>query len=79
VGIDLGTTNSLIAHMDLTHPRVIPGEDGDRLVPSVVTLTRAGEIIVGNEARKALISEPDRSVYSIKRLMGRGVRDVQED
>ncbi|PYT22303.1 MAG: molecular chaperone DnaK [Acidobacteria bacterium] len=79
VGIDLGTTNSLVAHMDLTHPRVIPGEDGDRLVPSVVTLTRGGEIIVGNEARKALISEPDRSVYSIKRLMGRGVEDIQEE
>jgi len=79
VGIDLGTTNSLVAHMDLTHPRVIPGEDGDRLVPSVVTLTQAGEIIVGNEARKALISEPDRSVYSIKRLMGRGVEDIQEE
>jgi Fe-S protein assembly chaperone HscA len=79
VGIDLGTTNSLVAHMDLTQPRVIPGEDGDRLVPSVVTLTQAGEIIVGNEARKALISEPDRSVYSIKRLMGRGVQDIQEE
>src|SRR5438552_12019727 len=79
VGIDLGTTNSLVAHMDLTHPRVIPGEDGDRLVPSVVSLTLAGEIIVGNEARKALISEPDRSVYSIKRLMGRGVDDIQEE
>src|SRR2546422_8069623 len=57
VGIDLGTTNSLVACMDLTHPTVIPGEDGDRLVPSVVSLTRAGEIIVGNAARKALIED----------------------
>src|SRR5712692_5932528 len=80
VGIDLGTTNSLVAYMDLTqHPSVIPGQDGDRLVPSVVTLTRSGEIVVGNAARKALIDEPDRTVYSIKRLMGRGVADIQEE
>jgi Fe-S protein assembly chaperone HscA len=79
VGIDLGTTNSLVAYMDLTHPRVIPGEDGDRLVPSVISLTRSGEIIVGNAARKALIDDPDRTVYSVKRLMGRGVADVQQE
>jgi molecular chaperone DnaK len=79
VGIDLGTTNSLVAFMDLTQPRVIPGEDGDRLVPSVVSLASSGETIVGNPARKALIDEPDRTVYSIKRLMGRGVEDIQEE
>jgi molecular chaperone DnaK len=79
VGIDLGTTNSLVAYMDLTHPRVIPGEDGDRLVPSVISLTRSGEIIVGNAARKVLIDDPDRTVYSVKRLMGRGVADVQQE
>jgi molecular chaperone DnaK len=79
VGIDLGTTNSLVAFMDLTQPRVIPGEDGDRLVPSVVSLASSGETIVGNAARKALIDEPDRTVYSIKRLMGRGVEDIQEE
>jgi Fe-S protein assembly chaperone HscA len=79
VGIDLGTTNSLVAYMDLTQPRVIPGEDGDKLVPSVATLNRSGEIIVGNKARAALIDAPDRTVYSIKRLMGRGVADVQEE
>ena len=80
VGIDLGTTNSLIAFLDATgHPAVIPGADGDKLVPSVVTLTRKGEIVVGNKARAALIDEPDRTVYSIKRLMGRGVADIQEE
>src|SRR5690242_8385402 len=80
VGIDLGTTNSLVAFMDPAgHPSVIPGEDGDKLVPSVVTLTRKGDIIVGNKARAALIDDPDRTVYSIKRLMGRGVGDVQEE
>src|SRR5229473_3344914 len=80
VGIDLGTTNSLVAYMDAAgHPSVIPGEDGDKLVPSVVTLTHTSEIVVGNKARAALIDEPDRTVYSIKRLMGRGVADVQQE
>jgi len=80
VGIDLGTTNSLGAYMDAAgHPSVIPGDDGDRLIPSVVTLTQKGEVVVGNKARAALIDESDRTVYSIKRLMGRGVADVQEE
>jgi len=79
VGIDLGTTNSLVAFMDLTGPRIIPGADGDRLVPSVVSHTAAGEIVVGNPARDLLITAPDRTVYSVKRLMGRGVADVQEE
>src|SRR5215467_7895019 len=80
VGIDLGTTNSLVAYLDAAgHPIVIPGADGDKLVPSVVTLTRKGEVVVGNKARAALIDEPDRTVYSIKRLMGRGASDVQEE
>src|SRR5437016_4627108 len=80
VGIDLGTTNSLVAYMDEAgHPSVIPGEDGDKLVPSVVTLTPEGDIVVGNKARAALIDQPARTVYSVKRLMGRGVADVQEE
>jgi molecular chaperone DnaK len=80
VGIDLGTTNSLVAYMDANgRPSVIPGDDGDKLVPSVITLTPKGEIVVGNQARAALIDEPDRTVYSIKRLMGRGVADVQDE
>jgi Fe-S protein assembly chaperone HscA len=79
VGIDLGTTNSLAAYMDLTHPKVIPGEDGDRLVPSVVSLAADGQILVGNPARAALVTEPQSTVYSVKRLMGRGIADVQEE
>src|SRR5579872_2086753 len=79
VGIDLGTTNSLVAYMDLTAPKVIPGADGDPLVPSVVSLTRYGDIVVGNPARVLLIHEPDRTVYSVKRLMGRGVADVEDE
>jgi len=79
VGIDLGTTNSLVGFMQGENPVIIPGEDGSNLVPSVVALDENDQIIVGNAARKYLIETPDRSVYSIKRLMGRGVEDVQEE
>src|SRR4051812_23364133 len=79
VGIDLGTTNSLIAWMNLTSPEVIVGADGDRLVPSIVSLKQDGTLIVGNAARQELIDNPDRSIYSVKRLMGRGVEDVREE
>src|SRR5580692_2107680 len=79
VGIDLGTTNSLVAFMQGESPVVIPGEDGVNLVPSVVALDERDQIIVGNAARKYLIETPERSVYSIKRLMGRGLEDVQDE
>src|SRR5215475_14312720 len=79
VGIDLGTTNSLVAFMQGDTPVVIPGEDGLNLVPSVVALGENDQIIVGSAARKYLIETPERAVYSIKRLMGRGVEDVQEE
>ena len=79
VGIDLGTTNSLVAYMNVGTPEVILGDDGDKLVPSIVSLTGAGDVIVGNVARQALIDHPDRSIYSVKRLMGRGIGDVQEE
>src|SRR6476661_8344175 len=79
VGIDLGTTNSLVAFMQAESPVVIPGEDGLNLVPSVVALDEQDHIIVGNAARKYLIETPERAVYSIKRLMGRGVEDIQDE
>ncbi|HUE50749.1 MAG TPA: Fe-S protein assembly chaperone HscA [Terriglobales bacterium] len=79
VGIDLGTTNSLVAFMQGESPVVIPGEDGLNLVPSVVALDEREQIIVGNAARKYLIETPERAVYSIKRLMGRGVEDIQDE
>jgi molecular chaperone DnaK len=79
VGIDLGTTNSLVAYMEGGQPRVIPGEDGANLVPSLVAIGENGTIIVGNAARKNLIETPERAVYSVKRLMGRGVDDVQSE
>jgi molecular chaperone DnaK len=79
IGIDLGTTNSLVAFMQDDRPAVIPGEDGVNLVPSVVALDENNQIIVGNVARKYLIETPERSVYSIKRLMGRGIEDIQDE
>lgn len=79
IGIDLGTTNSLVAYQSLTGPEIIPGEDGGRLVPSVVSITRSGKVVVGAEARQLLITEPDRTVYSVKRLMGRGLDDVRNE
>ncbi len=79
VGIDLGTTNSLVAFMQGEQPVVIPGEDGLNLVPSVVALTADDRIVVGNAARPHLIEASDRAVYSAKRLMGRGVEDVQDE
>src|ERR1700693_2713722 len=79
VGIDLGTTNSLVAFMQGDSPVVIPGDDGLNLVPSVVALDENDQIIVGNAARKYLIETPERAVYSIKRLMGRGIEDIREE
>jgi molecular chaperone DnaK len=79
VGIDLGTTNSLVAYMEGDRPVVIPGEDGLNLVPSVVALDENGQIVVGSAARKYLIETPERAVYSVKRLMGRDLDDVRDE
>ena len=78
VGIDLGTTNSLVAYLEGETPVVIPGEDGVRLVPSVVALSD-GMPLIGNAARATLMAHPEDAVYSAKRLMGRGIEDVQEE
>jgi molecular chaperone DnaK len=81
VGIDLGTTFSLIAYMDpqTGAPKCIPGPYGSNLCPSVVSVDPDGKIIVGEPARERLLTQPDRTIYSVKRLMGRGVADVQEE
>lgn len=80
VGIDLGTTNSLVAVMGPTgQPEIIPGPDGSKIVPSVVSVTPAGEVLVGSPARDALLKFPGRTVYSTKRLMGRGLADIEEE
>ena len=78
VGIDLGTTNSLVAYMDLTGPKIVPADDGN-LVPSIVSVTDSGDIVVGAPARELLLTHPERTVYSVKRLMGRGREDIQEE
>jgi Fe-S protein assembly chaperone HscA len=74
VGIDLGTTNSLVAVMDLTGPRILSG-----IVPSVVSVTDSGDVIAGAEARELLTTRPERTIYSVKRLMGRGRADIGEE
>lgn len=79
IGIDLGTTNSLVAYMDVTGPRIIEDAAGKRIVPSVVSLGNNGQLIAGEPARELLLSAPERTVYSVKRLIGRGVRDVQDE
>jgi len=85
VGIDLGTTNSLVAYMEGDAPVVIPGVDGSNLVPSVVALDPmpAGgsrpTVTVGNSARKSLIQTPERVIYSVKRLMGRGLAEIHDE
>jgi Fe-S protein assembly chaperone HscA len=81
VGIDLGTTNSLVAYTDAAtgQPKCIPGPYGDTLCPSVVSLDPDGSIIVGEPARRRLLTQPERTIYSVKRLMGRGLADIQNE
>ncbi|MHB8500090.1 MAG: molecular chaperone DnaK [Candidatus Acidiferrales bacterium] len=81
VGIDLGTTNSLVAYIDAqtSQPKCIPGPYGSTLCPSVVSLDSDGSIIVGEAARNRLLTQPERTIYSVKRLMGRGPADVQSE
>jgi molecular chaperone DnaK len=79
VGIDLGTTNSLVAYVDRGVPIVIRDASGDALVPSVVSVAADGTIVVGREAERRLIVEPHRTAYSVKRFMGKGRADVQAE
>ncbi|HYV07333.1 MAG TPA: Fe-S protein assembly chaperone HscA [Blastocatellia bacterium] len=80
VGIDLGTTNSLVAFMGPGGPEVIRDEEGNALVPSIVYFDNTEhQLLVGEEARDRLITEPRRAIYSVKRFMGKGSSDVQED
>jgi Fe-S protein assembly chaperone HscA len=79
VGIDLGTTNSLVAIVEDGVPRVIPGPDGANLVPSVVYFDESGEILVGNAARTKMVGKPKNTIFSIKRFMGKGMNDIRGD
>jgi len=80
VGIDLGTTNSLVAYVDekTRLPRIIPDQDGQTLLPSIVSFASEG-VLVGAAARRQLVRRPDTTVYSVKRLMGRGYEDVKDE
>ena len=78
VGIDLGTTNSLIAYMKDKTPTVIPDGDGHTLVPSIVAYTPEG-LLVGDAAKEQLTRHPERTVYSVKRFMGKGLTDVKDE
>ncbi|HXM94942.1 MAG TPA: molecular chaperone DnaK [Candidatus Dormibacteraeota bacterium] len=81
VGIDLGTTNSLVACIDsrTSQPKCIPGPYGQTLCPSVVSLDPDGSVIVGEAALRRLLTQPERTIYSVKRLMGRGPADVENE
>jgi Fe-S protein assembly chaperone HscA len=77
VGIDLGTTNSLVAYVSDGTPFVIRNQSGDGLLPSIVSVSADGAIYIGREAERRLLTDPRRTVYSVKRFMGKGVEDVQ--
>jgi molecular chaperone DnaK len=79
IGIDLGTTNSVVAVMEAGEPKVIPNEEGSRTTPSVVAFTKTGERLVGQVAKRQSITNPENTIYSIKRFMGRRYEEVTEE
>jgi molecular chaperone DnaK len=79
IGIDLGTTNSVVAVMEGGEPKVIPNEEGGRTTPSVVGFTKTGERLVGQVAKRQAITNPENTIYSIKRFMGRRYDEVSEE
>ena len=79
IGIDLGTTNSVVAVMDGGEAKVIPNEEGSRTTPSVVAFTKTGEILVGQVARRQATTNPENTIYSIKRFMGRRHNEIGEE
>jgi molecular chaperone DnaK len=79
IGIDLGTTNSVVAVMEGKEAKVIPNAEGNRLTPSVVAFTDKGEVLVGEPARRQAVTNPAKTVYSIKRFMGRRHNEVASE
>ncbi|HEX4650799.1 MAG TPA: molecular chaperone DnaK [Granulicella sp.] len=79
IGIDLGTTNSCVAVMEGGEPKVIPNEEGGRTTPSIVAFTKSGERLVGQVAKRQAITNPENTIYSIKRFMGRRKDEVNEE
>ena len=78
VGIDLGTTNSLVAYMDGDEPQVIADQKGQAKVPSIVGMTDNG-LLVGEPAKEHLLRDPARTIYSVKRFMGKSLEDISEE
>src|SRR5438477_2120152 len=79
IGIDLGTTNSVVAVMEGGQPTVIPNQEGNRTTPSVVAFTKSGERLVGQVAKRQAITTPENTIFSIKRFMGRRYEEVSEE
>jgi molecular chaperone DnaK len=79
IGIDLGTTNSVVAVMEGGQPAVIPNQEGGRTTPSVVAFTKSGERLVGQVAKRQAVTNPENTIYSIKRFMGRRFNEVNEE
>ena len=79
IGIDLGTTNSVVAVIEGGEPTVVTNPEGSRLTPSVIAITKDGERLVGQVAKRQAVTNPENTVYSIKRLMGRKQPEVSEE
>jgi molecular chaperone DnaK len=75
IGIDLGTTNSCVAVMEGEKPRVIENSEGDRTTPSIVAYTKDDEVLVGQSAKRQAVTNPENTVYAVKRLIGRRFED----
>ena len=79
IGIDLGTTNSCVAILEGGEPKVIPNAEGDRTTPSVIAVTKEGERIVGAVAKRQAVTNPDNTIFSIKRFMGRRFNEISSE
>src|SRR5499426_1615079 len=79
IGIDLGTTNSVLAVMEAGKPTVVVNSEGSRLIPSVVAFTKTGERLVGQLAKRQAVLNPENTIYSVKRFIGRRYSEVQEE
>ena len=77
IGIDLGTTNSCVAIMDGGQPRVLENAEGDRTTPSIIAYTQDGEVLVGQPAKRQAVTNPQNTLFAIKRLIGRRFEDAE--
>src|SRR5207247_8557741 len=79
IGIDLGTTNSVVAVMEGGQPTVIPNQEGSRTTPSVVAFTKSGERLVGQDAKRQAITNPEQTIFTIKSILERRYEEVSEE